>query len=174
MRNIEPKIDSSQPNIELSFSNLQRRRQLDLAYIRQITEDLVIRLLKLDRVEIGVRFVSARRMAQVNWRFLQHKGPTDVITFDYGSSSNSRLIHGDIFICVEIAELQSVEFGTSLAHEIVRYIVHGILHLLSYDDIQTEKRRRMKREENRLVRSLARTWDTTLIERPSRNLHGTS
>jgi len=63
-----------------------------------------------------------------------------------------------MFICVDDAMAQAKEFGTSWQSEIVRYAVHGVLHLLGHDDLKPELRRAMKREENRLVRLLARRF----------------
>ena len=53
---------------------------------------------------------------------------------------------------------QAKEFKSSWQSELVRYVVHGVLHLLGYDDLKPELRRKMKREENRLVRLLAKRF----------------
>jgi rRNA maturation RNase YbeY len=89
-------------------------------------------------------------MARVNWRFLQHEGSTDVITFDYGSTAER--LHGECFICVADAVTQAEAFGTTWSDEVVRYVIHAILHLRGYDDLKPDVRRIMKREENRWVR----------------------
>jgi len=102
--------------------------------------------------ELGINFVSAKRSAEVNWQFLQHEGPTDIITFDYGSTLER--LFGEMFICVPEAVRQAAEFGTTWEAELLRYVIHGILHLRGYDDLEPTKRRVMKREENRLVRKL--------------------
>jgi rRNA maturation RNase YbeY len=67
-------------------------------------------------------------------------------------------LHGELFICVDEAVLQAKNFKTSWQSEIVRYVVHGVLHLLGHDDLKPGLRRKMKREENRLVRLLARRF----------------
>jgi probable rRNA maturation factor len=67
-------------------------------------------------------------------------------------------IHGELFICVDDAILQAKAFKTSWQSEVVRYIVHGVLHLLGHDDLKPALRRKMKREENRLVRLLAKRF----------------
>lgn len=66
-----------------------------------------------------------------------------------------RRVHGELFISLDDAATQGREFGTSAGAELVRYIVHGLLHLLGYDDLEAGARRCMKREEERLVRRLA-------------------
>ncbi len=65
-------------------------------------------------------------------------------------------IYGEIYVCVDEALIQARRFGTSWPSELARYIVHGVLHLLGYDDSKASKRRRMKREENRLLKALSR------------------
>ena len=65
-----------------------------------------------------------------------------------------------------------MEFGTSWQQELIRYLVHGILHLLGFDDQQPAQRRTMKREENRLVRHLEASWDVALIQLPPILPHG--
>jgi rRNA maturation RNase YbeY len=67
-------------------------------------------------------------------------------------------IHGELFVCVDEAVLQARQFGTSWQAEVVRYVVHGVLHLLGHDDLRPAARRTMKREENRLVRGLAKRF----------------
>ncbi len=98
-------------------------------------------------------------MARVNWQFLRHEGSTDVLTFDHLNSSfvirhSSLQLHGELFVCVDDAVAQAREFQSSWQSEVVRYAVHGVLHLLGHDDSKPEWRRKMKREENRLLRRL--------------------
>jgi len=108
----------------------------------------------------------------VNWQFLQHEGSTDVITFDHlekrkAKSGKQRKFHGELFICVNVAVKQAKEFKTSWQAELVRYVVHGVLHLLGYDDLQPALRRQMKREENRRMRWLARRFALAQLARPA-------
>ena len=56
------------------------------------------------------------------------------------------------------AILQARQFKTDWRSEVVRYVVHGVLHLLGHDDVRAAARRTMKREENRLVRVLAKRF----------------
>jgi probable rRNA maturation factor len=99
----------------------------------------------------------------VNETFLKHEGPTDVVTFDYlekrkAGSGKRKHLHGEIFICVDEAVLQAKKFRASWQSEIVRYLVHGVLHLLGHDDRRIAARKKMKREENRLLRELSRRF----------------
>jgi probable rRNA maturation factor len=92
----------------------------------------------------------------VNETFLKHEGSTDVITFDHAKESKRRQqIHGELFVCIDDAITQARQFKTSWQSEVVRYVVHGVLHLLGHDDLKPAARRKMKREENRLLRKLS-------------------
>jgi len=132
--------------------NRQKDGPLQVRSLRRLTLDL-LEAMGLE-AELGFHFVSPREMAQVNWRFLQHEGSTDVITFDYGSTAER--LHGECFISVADAVAQAEAFGTMWTDEVVRYVIHGILHLRGYDDLEPPLRRTMKREENRWVRWAAR------------------
>jgi probable rRNA maturation factor len=142
--------------------NRQRSKKIDVGRVRQITETLFGEL-EIQSAELGIHLVGAHKMAQVNWQFLRHEGSTDVITFDYSElraagDGGVRRVQGELFISVDDAVQQAAEFKTTWRSEVVRYVVHGVLHLLGYDDLQPEPRRQMKRAENRLVRQLERVF----------------
>ncbi|MEK7684591.1 MAG: rRNA maturation RNase YbeY [Verrucomicrobiota bacterium] len=140
---------------ELSLRNRQRLRAVHLPLLRRIVGTLLAELLPTPRFELGIFLVNATEMARLNQQFLQQAGPTDVITFDYADASPDAQLHGDLFVCVEEAIRQARQFRTTWQAELVRYIVHGILHLQGYDDAAPSRRRVMKREEDRLLRRLA-------------------
>ncbi len=142
----------------VAILNRQRRKQIDTRRLRQITLALLAEL-DLASAELGIHLVGARAMARVNWQFLQHEGSTDVITFDHAEgrrpAGKRARIHGELFVCVDDAVQQAGEFQTTWQSEVVRYVVHGVLHLLGYDDLKPDLRRKMKQVENRMVRRLA-------------------
>jgi probable rRNA maturation factor len=142
----------------IAISNRQRARKIDLRLLEKITAAALAEL-KIESGELGIILMSAREMAMLNEDFLGHEGPTDVITFDYleGGSPKSE-IHGEIFVCVQEAERQSKEFGTIWQSEVVRYVVHGILHLLGHNDLKPVARKKMKQAEGRLVGKLSRRF----------------
>jgi probable rRNA maturation factor len=123
--------------------------------------------------EVAFHLAGDRRMAALNEQHLGHGGPTDVITFDYGvpvpsPAAGAAGLRGDVFIGVDVARRQAREFGTTWTAEVVRYLVHGLLHLQGYDDLEPAARRVMKREENRLVRALAIRFDFRRLARRAR------
>ncbi len=78
--------------------------------------------------------------------------------FGRGSIRVQKQLHGEIFICIEDAVRQAREFRTTWQSELVRYLIHGVLHLIGYDDLTAADRHVMKREENRLLRTLSRQF----------------
>ena len=128
---------------------MSNARGLNLPLLRQITKVLSRRFFPKQSREITTYFVGAKKMASVNERFLGHGGPTDVITFDYEKDG------AEIFICPDVAVAQAKEFGTTPQMELVRYLVHGLLHLKGYDDHTARDRARMKKAEGKWVRWVA-------------------
>jgi rRNA maturation RNase YbeY len=75
-----------------------------------------------------------------------------------GSTVVQKGLHGEIFICLDETVAQAGQFGTAWQSELVRYLVHGVLHLCGHDDLKPSARRLMKRQENRLLRELNRRF----------------
>jgi probable rRNA maturation factor len=85
------------------------------------------------RAAIDVALVDDAVIARLNWRFLRHRGPTDVITFPAGDRSEEGVL-GEIVISVDRAREQARRHGHPVRQEVALLIVHGILHLRGYDD----------------------------------------
>ena len=94
---------------------------------------------------ISVIFCSDNYILDINNRYLQHDYFTDIITFDYTEKNK---ISGDLFISVDSVRENSIEYGTAFDDELHRVIVHGILHLIGYDDHTEEEVRVMRAKED--------------------------
>lgn len=149
---------------EILISNRQRTRRLDTKKIREILDWLLVEDLGLDHVELGIHFVSAKEMARVHEQYMDIAGSTDVITFDHGSKPPIR-IHGEIFISLQDAEEQARAFKTDWQSETIRYVIHGVLHLLGLDDTDPRKRMRMKAKENMFLQHVKKRFDVRNIEK---------
>ena len=139
----------------VEIRNRQRLARINRPAAVKFVDRLLGEALDLADFELGIHFVTPAEMACVNWEFLKHEGPTDVITFNHQPDPDGSL-HGELFICPAVAQTQAKEFKTKLADELGRYVIHGVLHLLGYDDLTPADRRVMKRHENTLVRAFAR------------------
>lgn len=95
--------------------------------------------------EIEVIFLDDREILEINKQFLRHNYFTDVITFSYNRKD---IISGDICISIDSVSRNSLRFNSMLYHEIMRVIIHGVLHLIGYDDRDSGCRKKMKAKEN--------------------------
>jgi probable rRNA maturation factor len=148
----------------LLIQNRQKAVRVDTRHLRVITTTLLKEILELKTFNLAIHLVGAAEMARINKTYLNHEGSTDVITFDYAEASppdprpSTLSVHGEIFISTDDALTQARQFRTTWQSELARYIIHGILHLRGYDDLKPAPRRKMKREENRLLREVARRF----------------
>ena len=149
----------------LSLRSRQRERALNIPFLRRVARHVLEQEMNVSDYELGIHFVSAQEMARVNEEFLQHHGSTDVITFDYNETPATERLHGEIFISIADAVEQAREFHTTWQSEVMRYVIHGFLHLRGYDDLEPAKRRLMKREENRLVQHVAQQFKLGSVAR---------
>jgi probable rRNA maturation factor len=157
-------MKESRGNKTIAIRNRQRLCRLDVRLLRQIARVLLKEYFSLSEYELGVHVVEAPEMIQINEHFLRHAGSTDVITFDYseeqliGEGQGTDVLAGELFICVTEAQIQAKRYRVDLASELLRYLIHGILHLRGYDDKTAKLRRPMKREEDRLLREMAQRF----------------
>lgn len=93
-------------------------------------------------------FCNDERILEVNKEFLGHDYYTDIITFDY---SEPGVVSGDMFISLETVETNSFKFHTSFDKELLRVIIHGVLHLCGINDKGPGERAIMEAAENRAL-----------------------
>ena len=96
-------------------------------------------------------FCGDEKILEVNVKFLNHNYFTDIITFDY---SRGRMISGDMFISLETVATNAELVGASYDRELLRVIVHGVLHLCGINDKGPGEREVMERHENEALAML--------------------
>lgn len=119
---------------------LFKAKTLTNKWLRLVAESEIRRI-----GDISIIFCSDNYILDVNQRFLGHDYFTDIITFDYCEGDR---LSGDLFISVDSVKENSVEYNTEFADELNRVIVHGILHLIGYDDHNEEDVAQMRSKEN--------------------------
>lgn len=95
--------------------------------------------------DINIIFCSDNYILDVNLKYLQHDYFTDIITFDYCEGD---VLSGDLFISVDSVRDNSRFYGTEFSDELNRVIVHGVLHLIGYDDHSDSEQRMMRSKED--------------------------
>ncbi len=94
---------------------------------------------------ISLVFVSDEYLLSVNSHFLKKDYFTDIITFDY---SEDNVISGDLLISIDRVKNNSVLYKVLFYNELDRVIIHGILHLLGYNDLNESEKVEMKTKED--------------------------
>ena len=95
--------------------------------------------------EISIVLTSDNYILEINNQYLNHNYFTDIITFDY---STETIISGDIFISIDTVFSNSKKFNTSFNEELLRVIIHGILHLVGFKDKSPKERIEMRLNED--------------------------
>lgn len=103
--------------------------------------------------QISVALVDDAGMAELNQTHLGHSGPTDVITFDLRDEKEGP-VDGEIVISVDTAQREAGERGHGVDAELALYAVHGLLHLLGYDDRDEAQAARIHAMEDRILSSI--------------------
>jgi probable rRNA maturation factor len=113
----------------------------------------LLKKLEIDTDEIIFHFVSEKKICSLHTEFFNDPTPTDCITFPIDSPGEKASWHilGEAFICPKTALTYSKHHRTDPLEELYRYVVHCILHLIGYDDLQASERARMKRKERTLL-----------------------
>jgi rRNA maturation RNase YbeY len=145
-------------NLSVSTSkNIKVEKKIIHSLIANLSSKLSFKLESL-----SINFVDAEYLLNINKDYLNHNFNTDIITFNY-SGSNS-LLDGELFISVDEAINNSLKFKVTLDSEIIRLVIHGILHLLGFDDEETSKKRKMKKEEDFFTELFEKEYKNIIVE----------
>ena len=116
---------------------------LNNRWLKMVVESEVKRL-----GDLSIIFCSDPYILDINLRYLQHDYFTDIITFDYCEGDR---ISGDLFISIDSVRENARIYGATFEDELDRVMVHGVLHLLGYDDHTDEQTAAMREKENYYV-----------------------
>lgn len=112
-------------------------------WIKQVVENYGYKL-----GEVSYVFCSDERILEVNKQYLSHDFYTDIITFDYVERER---VSGDIFISIDRVEENAQDFNVSFQQELLRVVIHGVLHLLGFEDHSQEEQQLMRQKENEAI-----------------------
>lgn len=102
--------------------------------------DRVLRAEGVRDAALSITFVSDRRIAALNWQHLRHRGPTDVISFGFAPTHEGAPLQGDIYIAPDVARRNAVANHAPVREELIRLVVHGVLHVLGHDHPEGDER----------------------------------
>ena len=125
-------------NEDIKFDFKEKR--LTNRWLKLVAESEIRRL-----GDISIIFCSDNYILDVNIKYLQHDYFTDIITFDYCEGDT---VSGDLFISIDSVRENAAFYGTEFKDELNRVLVHGVLHLIGYDDHSEEDIKEMRAKEN--------------------------
>jgi rRNA maturation RNase YbeY len=142
----------------------ERGRRVDVTVIDKapvpdaITEEHVTELvqhcLRAEKAtgdwQVAIAFVGADEISMLHEQFMGDSAPTDIITFPY---DDPEIAGGDIAICVTVASEYARDHGSTCSAELEFLVLHGLLHLLEYDDTTDDERAKMLTRQQEILDS---------------------
>ena len=137
--------------------------QVDTERIKLLCEK-IIEDFQIRSGRLGIVLVDDDTIRQYNRDFLAHDYVTDVISFPIEQRLGEAHLEAEILACTQVAQQRASEFGWTQEEEILLYIVHGILHVVGFDDTTTENRTEMRLKEREYLARIGINvpdWDFT-------------
>ncbi len=138
-----------------------RQKDLQLRHERHKLEIIALLVLSSEKRscdEVAFHFVTAPVISKLHKEFFDDPTITDCISFPMDAEQQAGYCYlGDVFVCPKQAILYSTEAGLDPYREVTLYIVHGLLHLLGYDDINPVDRQKMRAKEQKYMKLLEKT-----------------
>jgi len=138
--------------MKVHLKNLQKLKKIDRSGLNRKIKEVCL-CLSCDDREMEIVLCDNTMITRLNKEFFAIDRPTDVISFCL-EDEISRGIWGEIIVSVEAALNYSEAHHCLWEEEMLRYIIHGILHLMGYDDHTPAEKRKMRRKENQLLQKI--------------------
>ena len=136
---------------QVLVANVHPSLEVDQHQVRRAALE-ILRKEGASGARVNVVLASDAVLGDLNSRYLGREGPTDVLAFPMGGdeyATQSASITGEVYVSLDRAEQQALEFKVSFAQEVARLVIHGMLHLCGYDHQDAQEARLMRaREEN--------------------------
>jgi probable rRNA maturation factor len=142
-------------SVKIIIKNLQKRIPLLHPYRLRIKK-AILKAFSLEGIkksgEITVCFVNDKKIKELNLKYRGRNSPTDVLVFDL--TEKDKNLNADIVISTDTAISNARIFKSKPLSELYLYVIHGVLHLLGYDDKNKKDRLIMQKKEKQLCRSI--------------------
>jgi probable rRNA maturation factor len=139
--------------IKISVYNKQKSLKISSPSVKEVVAT-TLSFYNASCDEIAIHFISTSSICKLHQEFFNDPAPTDCISFPYDPAGSPGCFLGEVFVCPETARDYVEKKGKDVYEEVMLYIVHGILHLLGWDDLEESDRKKMKKEERRVMKYL--------------------
>lgn len=134
--------------IAITISNCQKTLPLDRRRLRR-TVSAILRDAEVDDAQISIAVVDDATIAKLHEQFLSDPEPTDVLSFLLDDSDGR--LEGEIIVSADTARSAAPRYKATADEELARYVIHGTLHLVGYDDTTASKRAIMRKQERKYL-----------------------
>lgn len=131
--------------MEILIKNLYKKQNLDKKYFKKICQ-IILKYLQCENKELSLVFVDTNFIKKLNLQYKNTLDETDVLAF-----SNEGDLLGDVVICIDVCKKQSLRYHHSFNQELIILIIHGILHLLGFDDQEKKEKAKMRYWEKKVL-----------------------
>lgn len=145
--------DTGSGRVSLDVELVTAGPEIDVAGLQSRFE-AACGFLGTEHAEVALRLVDSAEMAEAHLRYCGVSGPTDVLTFDRGSSGPTGRIASDVLICMDVARSEALKRGHAVEDEVLLYLIHAVLHCLGHDDQDESGYAAMHRIEDEVLESI--------------------
>ncbi|AEX84474.1 rRNA maturation factor [Marinitoga sp. 1135] len=137
--------------MKINVINNQDLKKIDEKKVEEVSKYVLLKEIGEGDYELNIVITDNNEIAKYNEEYRNKKGPTDVLSFEYGLDEE---IIGDIMISVERIEEQAPDFNNTFEEEFFYILVHGILHICGYDHINEEDKKIMFPKQDKYFQEL--------------------
>ena len=139
--------------VRITIKNLQKKVFIQPQKIKKIINNVLKKERAKDRGEINICFINDALIRKLNKKYLKQDSFTDVLAFNIGNPEEKGGLYADILISADTALRNAKIFKTTPSYELKLYSIHGLLHLLGYDDHSLKDQKIIREKELEYVHS---------------------
>ena len=139
--------------LKIRVNSLNKKRKINTGSVKR----LALRVLgdfRRKNALVDITFVTDKKIKALNKRYMRRNAPTDVISFSLKDERflQRKILIGDIYISSDMASENAKHFGSAYEEEISLYVIHGLLHLIGFDDKAAEEKNKIRELERKLLK----------------------
>jgi probable rRNA maturation factor len=134
--------------LTVQIANRQKTLPIDRRRMRR-TIQTILRDAKISQADISIAIVDDSTIADLHLQYLNDPEPTDVLSFVLDSTEDS--LEGEVIASADTAKNCAARYKSTPEDELLRYVIHGTLHLVGYDDLTPRDRAVMRKQERKYL-----------------------